>query len=185
MAGDWKIDASAKVAGREAARATVFRCQRAVSMSLPSIDAAQSGFLAALTTAALWGLAGGFSHCIGMCGIFVLSCGPFDKANGQKSAGRRILIHLGRAASLVSVGAAAGALGSLAGLAAHTRCAQGLIAVVFGLVLALLALGYVGFIPWLRIPEPDILAAGGGAGRRLFVAQFYAGANLTNRFFWA
>jgi uncharacterized protein len=142
-----------------------------MSLHLGSIDGgAQAGLWAAITMAALWGLAGGFSHCIGMCGIFVLSCGPIDEPNTVTRLWRHTLFQLGRMIVLVALGVAAGEIGSLVGLAAKIARAQGILAVGCGVLLALLAMGYVGIMPRFRIPEPDVMSARGGAGRKLFAA---------------
>ncbi|HEX5322420.1 MAG TPA: sulfite exporter TauE/SafE family protein, partial [Capsulimonadaceae bacterium] len=123
----------------------------------------------------LWGLAGGFSHCIGMCGIFVLSCsagppGPDGKPRpAPHMLERHLAFHVGRLATLGALGALAGAIGSLAGFARHFARTQGIVSIAAGIVMALLALGYVGLIPKLKIPEIDVMGAGGGWGRRLFV----------------
>jgi hypothetical protein len=138
-----------------------------MTWALTSISVSD-GFLAAAAVALMWGLAGGFSHCIGMCGVFVLSCGPIDESNPLRRLQRSLLFHCGRVVSLTALGAAAGTIGSLVGFAARFARAQGIVSVGVGLVLFFLAVGYVGLVPKLRIPEPDILAAGGGWGRRLF-----------------
>lgn len=123
----------------------------------------------------LWGLAGGFSHCIGMCGIFVLSCsgGPVGIDGKQRPAPRLLERHLafqaGRLITLGALGALAGAIGSLAGFAAHFARTQGIVSIAAGVMMGLLALGYVGIIPQLKIPEIDVMSAGGGWGRRIFV----------------
>lgn len=114
-----------------------------------------------------WGLAGGFSHCIGMCGIFVATyanaTGPVD---GRPHPGRHVLFHTGRLASLTGLGILGGFAGSLGHVWAQ---AQGWVTLAAGIVMVGLALGLAGVVPWFRIPEPDILGAGGGKMRRLFV----------------
>jgi sulfite exporter TauE/SafE len=111
----------------------------------------------------VWGLVGGFSHCIGMCGVFVIACGAAAK-------GPRVLPHLlfhsGRLLSLLTLGMIAGALGSIDH---RWAAAQSAVSIGAGVVMLGLALGFAGVVPWLRIPEPDVLGAGGGLGRRLFV----------------
>lgn len=115
-----------------------------------------------------WGLAGGFSHCIGMCGVFVVSYAgmPDKNAPGGRYLGRHALFHGGRLLSLVSLGALAGAVGALTRGWAH---AQGMVSIAAGLLLLGLALGFAGIWPWFRIPEPDVMGAGGGVLRRAFV----------------
>ncbi len=127
-------------------------------------------FSTVLIGALLWGLLGGVSHCIGMCGIFVLSAGPMDEPNFAKRAGRQVGFQLGRMVSLTVIGAIAGALGSLARLASHVERWQSGISVGVGVLLILLALGYAGIIPRFKVPEPDMMGAGDGFGRKVFVA---------------
>ena len=116
-----------------------------------------------------WGLAGGFTHCIGMCGVFVASYSGLAAQGSTRRflhPERHVLFHGGRMLSLV-------ALGTIGGLVADIThrwsFAQGAISLGAGVLLIGLALGFAGIIPWLRIPEPDILGAGGGFGRKLFV----------------
>jgi len=115
----------------------------------------------------LWGLAGGFSHCIGMCGIFVAM---YSNAAGSAGKGlhpeRHIMFHGGRLFSLTTLGVIGGLLGTIGHGWAQ---AQGWISLAAGIVLICLALGFAGIIPAFRIPEPDVLGAGGGRLRKLFV----------------
>jgi hypothetical protein len=140
-----------------------------------------------------WGLAGGFSHCIGMCGVFVAAyTAPTTKPksaspiSGDRSASgnttaiadtppkrtkatepqRHFLFHFGRLFTLTLLGAIAGALGDIGHVWAQ---AQGVISLIAGVAMVGLALGFAGILPWFRIPEPDVLGAGGGALRRLFL----------------
>jgi sulfite exporter TauE/SafE len=124
--------------------------------------------ISTLFAALCWGLAGGFSHCIGMCGVFVITAGKIDDSRVSVRLFRQTLFQLGRLVSLALIGLASGWIGSLAGFALHFAKAQGYISIGFGVILAALALGYVGLIPWLKIPEPDVMGAGDGAGRKLF-----------------
>ena len=123
----------------------------------------------------LWGIAGGFSHCIGMCGIFVLSCsgGAMGSDGKPKPAPhlleRHLAFHVGRLATLCALGAVAGAIGSLAGFATHFARTQAIVSIVAGVLMALLSLGLIGLIPKFKIPEVDVMGAGGGWGRRVFV----------------
>ena len=135
-----------------------------------------------------WGLAGGFSHCIGMCGVFVAaytapsrptparSSPPLPKREGEESrsgsskptsgAVRHVLFHAGRLVTLTLLGAVAGAIGAIDH---RWAAAQGVVGIAAGAVMIGLALGFAGIVPWFRIPEPDVLGAGGGVLRRLFV----------------
>jgi hypothetical protein len=115
------------------------------------------------------GLAGGFSHCIGMCGVFVIAAtgmpAPGEPA-GRFRPLKHVLFQLGRLAALSALGCAAGALGSIT----HVwLSAQSWASVVIGVLTLALALGFAGIVPGFRIPEPDMFAAGGGRLRRAFV----------------
>lgn len=120
-------------------------------------------FNTAYALALLLGLASGFSHCIGMCGIFVVSY-----AGGQTSrgAGRHLLFHGGRLAALAGLGVAGGAIGALGH---QWASAQSAISLTVGVVMLGLALGLAGVIPKFRLPEPDVLGAGGGILRRAYL----------------
>ena len=111
----------------------------------------------------LLGLASGFSHCIGMCGIFVVSY-----AGGQASRGgeRHLLFHGGRLAALTLLGLGGGTIGALGHKWAS---AQSVVSLGVGVVMVGLALGLAGIIPKLRLPEPDVLGAGGGILRRAYL----------------
>lgn len=116
-----------------------------------------------------WGLAGGFSHCIGMCGIFVVSyAGMPGKDTRQRFVHpeRHVLFHGGRLLSLTALGL----IGGWIGAQGHRWATlQGAVSLVVGALMLGLALGMAGLIPAFRLPEPDVLGAGGGRGRRLFV----------------
>jgi sulfite exporter TauE/SafE len=116
-----------------------------------------------------WGLAGGFSHCIGMCGVFVVSYAGINSPNEQRRFAhpeRHALFHAGRLVSLGVLGTLGGVIGALG----HRYAAlESAFSIVVGVLMLGLALGMAGVFPRFRIPEPDILGAGGGRGRRLFV----------------
>jgi sulfite exporter TauE/SafE len=121
-----------------------------------------------------WGLAGGFSHCIGMCGIFVAAYTTPSQTPPSQDAqkprrnwnfDRHAMFHAGRLASLVTLGVLAGLVGNLDH---RWPAVQGVIGIIAGAVMIGLALGFAGIVPWFRIPEPDVLGAGGGRLRRLF-----------------
>ena len=117
----------------------------------------------AYALAFLLGLASGFSHCIGMCGIFVVSY-----AGGQtgRGAGRHVLFHGGRLTALMLLGLVGGAIGALGH---RWASAQSVVSFVVGVVMVGLALGLAGAIPKFRLPEPDVLGAGGGKLRRVYL----------------
>ena len=108
------------------------------------------------------GLAGGFSHCIGMCGIFIVSYA----GAAPKSAVRHLLFHSGRMAALALLGLAGGLIGALGH---RWATAQSVLSLAVGVVMLGLALGLAGIFPRFRLPEPDILGAGGGRLRRVYL----------------
>ena len=108
------------------------------------------------------GLASGFSHCIGMCGIFVVSYA----GGSQKGAGRHLLFHGGRLAALALLGLVGGAIGALGH---RWASAQSVVSLAVGLAMLGLALGLAGIFPKFRLPEPDVLGAGGGRLRRVYL----------------
>lgn len=115
------------------------------------------------------GLASGFSHCIGMCGIFVVSyAGMPDKGERRFfHPARHALFHGGRLAALATLGLAGGMIGALGH---RWASAQGAVSLAVGVVMLGLALGLAGFVPRFRLPEPDVLGAGGGRVRRAYLA---------------
>ena len=124
-------------------------------------------FVPLVVAAFFQGLLGGFSHCIGMCGVFVVSyAGLPDKGERRGlHPERHVLFHGGRLLSLGFLGLLGGALGSLGH---EWASAQGWVSLCVGVVLIGLALGFAGLVPRFQLPEPDVLGAGGGIGRRLF-----------------
>ncbi len=125
-------------------------------------------------TAILWGalgygLVGGFAHCIGMCGVFVLAyAGLPDKGDARRflHPERHVLFHAGRLSSLTALGLVGGCIG---GLGHRWAALQGIISITAGVVMLGLALGLAGILPGFRIPEPDVMGAGGGRLRRGFL----------------
>lgn len=115
------------------------------------------------------GLASGFSHCIGMCGVFVISyagvAGRARQGAGRQGAGRHVLFHSGRLAALASLGLAGGVIGALGH---RWASAQAVVSFGVGLLMLGLALGQAGVFPRFRLPEPDILGAGGGRVRQAY-----------------
>ncbi len=118
--------------------------------------------------ALMLGLASGFSHCIGMCGIFVVSyAGMPDKGEPRLlHPARHALFHGGRLAALISLGLAGGMVGALGH---RWASAQGAVSLAVGVVMLGLALGLAGLVPRFRLPEPDVLGAGGGRLRRVYL----------------
>ena len=124
------------------------------------------GTLSLPLLACLWGLAGGFSHCIGMCGIFVLTYSTATRGRSERpSSVRHVLFHAGRLLSLTALGAIAGGAGSIDHSWARSQAS---VSIVAGVILCGLALGFAGIVPWFKIPEPDVFGAGSGVLRRAF-----------------
>ena len=149
-------------------RATVDRIQRrgqrCASVSAASAMTLNPAYLLALGM----GLASGFSHCIGMCGIFVVSyAGMPDKGETRRflRPTRHLLFHGGRLAALALLGLAGGVIGALGH---RWAVAQGVVSLLVGVAMLGLALGLAGAFPRFRLPEPDVLAASGGVLRRVY-----------------
>lgn len=122
-----------------------------------------------LMLAFLMGLSGGFSHCIGMCGVFVVSYSTVPDTEAKsvyRQNFRHLLFHGGRLVSLTTLGFLAGLAGGIGNNWAH---AGAIFSITAGTVLLCLSVGFAGIVPFFHIPEPDLLAAGGGIGRRLFL----------------
>ncbi|MDR3177857.1 MAG: sulfite exporter TauE/SafE family protein [Campylobacteraceae bacterium] len=99
----------------------------------------------------------GSSHCIGMCGGFViaLGSGKIDKsASLSKQSIYYLIYHLGRISSYALIGALCGAIGSVFLFSVK---AQGLLLFVIGILMVLMGLSLAGFIRFLISIESDIL----------------------------
>lgn len=86
----------------------------------------------------LAGLAGGFGHCIGMCGGIVAACsftGAAGKGNIPAAPVYQALYHSGRIATYGLLGGLFGAAGSLPMLSRVTRPYQSWLAVVAGVLM--------------------------------------------------
>lgn len=127
-----------------------------------------TSFGATIVAAAVWGLLGGFAHCIGMCGIFVLACNGSGDEDWKQSFPRQMTFHAGRLLSLCVLGAIAGAAGEAAGSLASNAHVQARIVLLFGMAMILVSAGVSGVVPALRIREPDVLSLAGGRPRRWY-----------------
>jgi sulfite exporter TauE/SafE len=125
----------------------------------------QSLYLAAM----LLGLASGFAHCIGMCGIFVIAYTGIPDQNAPSHGWhpeRHLMFHTGRLCSLFALGL----LGGTIGILGHRWATlQNVMSLTVGAIMFGLALGLAGVLPRFKIPEPDVMGAGGGKMRRLFL----------------
>ena len=115
------------------------------------------------------GFGAGFSHCIGMCGVFVVAYSGIGRGEGQLRPPllRHAMFHSGRLAALALLGIIGGVSGQLTHSIAH---GSGLFGIVAGFVMLLLASGFGGLLPHLRLPEPDVLSWGNGTIRRVYVS---------------
>jgi len=108
-----------------------------------------------------WGLGGGFSHCIGMCGMFVFAyTGSMAAVGEMRPLGqlvRHLLFNLGHILTVTLLGGLAGLVGSLPAFALRWKGVQGWVSVIAGVLMILLALGYLGAAPKLKFPEPNVL----------------------------
>jgi len=123
------------------------------------------------------GLAGGFGHCLGMCGPlvggFALAAGPRLGARAALSA--QAVYHLGRVTTYGLLGAAMGLVGSFVDVAGRLAGVQRAVSVLAGLAMVAMGLGAAGVAGWARRLEArgvDRLVAavrglveGGGPGR--------------------
>ena len=94
-------------------------------------------------------------HCVGMCGGFValLTTATASAPAAPRPASPallrpHLLFHAGRLASYASLGALAGALGSLSALFARAGRGQALLMIVAGAALGLIGLAVLGLLHW-------------------------------------
>jgi sulfite exporter TauE/SafE len=114
-------------------------------------------YLPALSTGAGLGLVFVFGlvtslHCVGMCGGFVLTQSVQSTENGEKKSRREIvrppiLFNLGRIVSYTAIGGIVGGIGQVLSLADFVK---GLIPMVGGVFMILMALNVLGAFPFMR-----------------------------------
>ncbi len=135
----------------------------------------------------LAGLAGGFGHCIGMCGGVIAACSFAGCAGKARVTGAPVyqsLYHAGRLITYGLLGALFGALGSLPGLMASMRPFQRWVPVIAGVLMVVAGLA-VGF-NWIGTEKAANagLKSGRSNGRfnRAFSKRFnIAAATLSRR----
>lgn len=95
------------------------------------------------------GLAGGFGHCIGMCGPVVTAL-----SLGQERPGfvHHLLYNLGRAATYTILGAIVGTTGSFLSLAASLDPVQPWIMAIAGLFIIVMGLASADWLPFGNFP---------------------------------
>ena len=93
------------------------------------------------------GLLGSLGHCLGMCGPLVLMVGVRSQAHGWLGAPRHLLYHGARIAVYVLLGSMVAHIGSLLGMGTRLSQWAGVVSLVLGLLVALVGLGYLGWLP--------------------------------------
>jgi sulfite exporter TauE/SafE len=93
----------------------------------------------------LAGFAGGFGHCIGMCGPIVVS---FSIGSGSRSIVPHLLYNLGRIMTYTSLGALLGFTGSFVGLFSGIGMVQHIIMGLTGLFIVLMGLTSTDWLPF-------------------------------------
>ncbi len=93
------------------------------------------------------GLAGGFGHCIGMCGPLVASC-----SLGQNRPGvlHHLVYNLGRIMTYTFLGALVGLTGSFIGLTSSIGAVQKAVMALAGLAVVLMGMATADWIPFGR-----------------------------------
>lgn len=91
------------------------------------------------------GLAGGFGHCIGMCGPLVAAW-SFGNT-GTATMRSHLLYHLGRITTYTTLGATAGAAGSFLVLASSIGHFQKAVMLLAGLAITLMGMATAGWLP--------------------------------------
>ncbi len=97
-------------------------------------------------------------HCIGMCGGLMLTQCVKNGDRDYKKSRREIVLppalyNLGRVVSYTVVGAIIGGVGQVLSLSGFVK---GLIPIIGGLFMILMALNILGVFPWLRFLQPGV-----------------------------
>ncbi|NTW51159.1 MAG: sulfite exporter TauE/SafE family protein [Chlorobiaceae bacterium] len=92
----------------------------------------------------LAGLAGGFGHCIGMCGPIVAS---YSLGDGRQGVLHHLLYNLGRVVTYTILGAVVGLTGSFLGLASSIGAAQKGVMALAGLAIVLMGMATADWSP--------------------------------------
>ena len=127
----------------------------------------------------LSGLVGSLGHCLGMCGPLIMMVGLQIHAAQQRPLPAHLVYHGARIVMYTLLGAAVGALGSFINLSAQLSSLAGGLSLILGLAVALLGLGYLGWLPlariegqagWISAAMQQALKRGGMAGIALLGA---------------
>ena len=104
----------------------------------------------------LAGLAGSFSHCLGMCGPLVILAGARYSRRGIASIPLHLLYHTGRILVYTLMGIVAGVLGAALSRAAAVAHIPGILSLLMGGLVILAGLSYLGWLPfWKRKLHPN------------------------------
>jgi len=93
----------------------------------------------------LAGLAGGFGHCIGMCGPLVAA---LSLGQHKPGLGHHLLYNLGRVTTYTILGAVVGVTGSFLSLASSIDPIQTAVMALSGLFIVLMGLASAGWLPF-------------------------------------
>jgi len=93
------------------------------------------------------GLAGGFGHCIGMCGPVVAS---YSLGESRRGMLHHLLYNLGRVATYTFLGAMVGLTGSFLGIASSIGPAQKAVMALAGLAIVLMGMATADWLPFGR-----------------------------------
>ncbi|MDA8099547.1 MAG: sulfite exporter TauE/SafE family protein [Nitrospiraceae bacterium] len=123
----------------------------------------ETGYVFAFTT----GLAGGFGHCIGMCGPLAASFSVQGKRSPPSVViGRQLLYHAGRVTTYALIGAVMGYAGSFVNVAGSLMGVQNSVMILAGVLMVAMGLGIAGLIggtAWIERHNAGVL----GAARRV------------------
>jgi sulfite exporter TauE/SafE len=111
------------------------------------------------------GLVGSLGHCLGMCGPLVLMVGLQFEAKGMAALLRYLVYHGARVTVYALLGAFVAGIGSFLAPGARLGAWPAVLSMALGLGVALLGLGYVGWLPTLQLPR---------LGRLWYQAQSWA-----------
>ncbi|MDH4164254.1 MAG: sulfite exporter TauE/SafE family protein [Nitrospirota bacterium] len=118
----------------------------------------EAGFFLAFTT----GLAGGFGHCIGMCGPIVAMTALRTASDPGPGFFPQLLYHAGRIITYAVIGGLMGLAGSFVNVAGRMMGIQQVVLVLAGLVMTVMGLsiaGLFGSTKWIERHNNAVLSA--------------------------
>lgn len=98
------------------------------------------------------GLVGSFGHCLGMCGPLVMMVALQSEAAGAAAFLRQLIYHGARITVYILLGVFLAGISSFLGPADRLSGWAGVLSIALGLGVVLMGLGYVGWLPALRLP---------------------------------